>query len=99
MLRDEDSANGTYLNGTRLKAMEPAEIRDGDEIELSRVERGGVRLLFQVAQEMENTEVVRITRHTLNPDGASARSDSGSSGEVDSQAHTESHTPHARPRF
>lgn len=99
MLRDEDSANGTYLNGTRLKGMEPAEIRDGDEIELSRVERGGVRLLFQVAQEqvaqdMDNTQLVRLSGNALNP----AANPDGSD-EVNSQVPTKPHTPHARPRF
>jgi hypothetical protein len=48
-VRDEDSANGTYLNGVRLDSMVPRELHDGDEIELARVERGGVKLQFQVA--------------------------------------------------
>jgi len=49
-LRDEDSANGTYLNGVRLTPMEPRELFDGDEIELARVERGGVKIRFQSIQ-------------------------------------------------
>lgn len=49
MLRDEDSANGTYLNGKRLTPIVPYRLKDGDVIELARVERGGVRLLFNVA--------------------------------------------------
>lgn len=49
MLRDEDSANGTYLNSERLAPVVPHRLRDGDIIELARVERGGVRLRFAVA--------------------------------------------------
>jgi pSer/pThr/pTyr-binding forkhead associated (FHA) protein/Mg-chelatase subunit ChlD len=77
MIRDEDSANGTYLNGTRLRALDPTELHDGDEIELARVERGGVRLLFQVARgedgDGDRTEIGRITRQTrgtASQDGA-----------------------------
>ena len=46
MLRDEDSANGTFLNGERLTPVVPYRLKDGDVIELARVERGGVRLRF-----------------------------------------------------
>lgn len=49
MIRDEDSANGTFLNGVRLESMVPRELQDGDEIELARVERGGVKLQFESA--------------------------------------------------
>ncbi|HUM71160.1 MAG TPA: FHA domain-containing protein, partial [Chloroflexota bacterium] len=49
MIRDEDSANGTFLNGVRLESMAPRELQDGDEIELARVERGGVKLQFDSA--------------------------------------------------
>ncbi|MCZ7666813.1 MAG: FHA domain-containing protein [Chloroflexi bacterium] len=49
-IRDEDSANGTYLNGVRLQPMIPRSLYDGDEIELARVERGGVKLQFQTVQ-------------------------------------------------
>lgn len=52
-LRDEDSANGTYLNGVRLPPMEPRELFDGDEIELARVERGGVKIRFQGVQPQQ----------------------------------------------
>ncbi len=50
MIKDEDSANGTYLNGVRLQPLVAEELVDGDEIELARVERGGVRLQFRIAQ-------------------------------------------------
>jgi len=54
MLRDEDSANGTYLNGERLAPVVAHRLKDGDIIELARVERGGVRLRF-VAATPEDT--------------------------------------------
>ena len=49
MIRDEDSANGTYLNGERLTPIVPQRLKDGDILELARVERGGVRLRFVTA--------------------------------------------------
>ena len=54
MIRDEDSANGTYLNGERLTPIVPHRLKDGDILELARVERGGVRLRF-VAATAEDT--------------------------------------------
>jgi hypothetical protein len=49
-LRDENSANGTYLNGMRLKPRQAALLHDGDEIELAQVARGGVKLRLQKAE-------------------------------------------------
>lgn len=51
-LRDDVSANGTYLNGIRLKDGDPGrmELHDGDRFELGQVQRGGVLLLFTLAQ-------------------------------------------------
>ena len=48
------SANGTYLNGERLTPIVPHRLKDGDILELARVERGGVRLRF-VAATAEDT--------------------------------------------
>ncbi len=61
MLRDEDSANGTYLNNERLAPLVPQRLKDGDIIELARVERGGVRLRF----------VAATPEDTLPPDSSS----------------------------
>jgi hypothetical protein len=47
------------------------DLEDGDEIELARVERGGVRLRFQIA-EAELGEGLRETRQTR---GSSAPDD------------------------
>lgn len=64
-LRDEDSANGTYLNGSRLQPLVPEELMDGDEIELARVERGGVRLRFTVVRaDDELGDDLRKTKRT-----------------------------------
>ncbi|MCP4361112.1 MAG: FHA domain-containing protein [Chloroflexi bacterium] len=54
-LRDEDSANGTFLNGVRLESMVPRDLQDGDEIEIARVERGGVKLQFQSVQPVSDS--------------------------------------------
>jgi hypothetical protein len=71
LIKDEDSANGTYLNGVRLEPLVEEDLEDGDEIELARVERGGVRLRFQIA-EAELGEGLRETRQTR---GSSAPDD------------------------
>ena len=65
LIRDESSTNGTYLNGLRLSPMEKYEISDGDEIELARVERGGVKLIFTIADtptlmDDDKGETVRV---------------------------------------
>jgi predicted component of type VI protein secretion system len=66
-LRDEDSANGTYLNSVRLEPLVAEELHDGDEIELSQVERGGVKLLFQIAQDFDTgtTNMARTTNPSM----------------------------------
>jgi pSer/pThr/pTyr-binding forkhead associated (FHA) protein len=64
MIRDEDSANGTYLNGERLTPVVPYRLKDGDLIELARVERGGVRLRF-VAVTPEDTLPPADGRYTM----------------------------------
>jgi hypothetical protein len=46
-LRDDQSANGTYLNGVRLVPMDRNPLKDGDEIQLGNPERHGVRLQFR----------------------------------------------------
>jgi hypothetical protein len=46
-LRDDQSANGTYLNGVRLVPMDRNPLKDGDEIQLANPERSGVRLQFR----------------------------------------------------
>ncbi len=64
-IRDEDSANGTYLNGVRLEPMVPRELYDGDEIELARVERGGVKFEFQLASPATRTPDTKIDDSNL----------------------------------
>lgn len=68
-IRDEDSANGTFLNGVKLKPLQAEELSDGDEIELARVERGGVRLMFRVAnpEGVNNEDGTRVTKQTGSP--------------------------------
>lgn len=64
-IKDEDSANGTFLNGAKLSPLTPEVLHDGDEIELGRVERGGVRLLFQTAASGgDDAQVGRVTKKT-----------------------------------
>lgn len=47
-IRDEDSANGTFVNGKKLNPLEPIPLRNGDEIELGRMERGGHSFYFRI---------------------------------------------------
>jgi pSer/pThr/pTyr-binding forkhead associated (FHA) protein len=45
VLEDLDSANGTYIDGDRVKAREPYPLRGGEEIQI-----GEIRLIFQPEQ-------------------------------------------------
>ncbi len=44
----DHSTNGTFLNGTRLKAGQTSLLKDGDTIELARVQDGGIKFKFQI---------------------------------------------------
>jgi hypothetical protein len=46
-IRDDQSANGTYLNGLRMVPMDRYPLKEGDEIQLANTEKGGVRLQFK----------------------------------------------------
>lgn len=49
-LEDEDSTNGTYINGVRLPGLgQRVALHDGDVIELAQVERGGMKFRFRLA--------------------------------------------------
>jgi hypothetical protein len=48
-IRDEDSTNGTLVNGEKLRPMEPLVLHDGDLVDVAPLERGGLRFLFQLA--------------------------------------------------
>lgn len=48
LLRDEESGNGTFVNGVFVeRASPPVRLKTGDEIELGLVEQGGIRLKFE----------------------------------------------------
>jgi pSer/pThr/pTyr-binding forkhead associated (FHA) protein len=55
-IRDDDSANGTYLNRVKLNALETTLLNNGDEIELAQVVRGGIRFRFELANSSRDTE-------------------------------------------
>ena len=65
-IRDEDSSNGTFVNGEKLLSLQPIMLHDGDLIDIAPLERGGLRLLFQLArldgEEREMEEEIRMTR-------------------------------------
>lgn len=48
-IRDEDSTNGTLVNGEKITPLESMRLRDGDTIDVAPIERGGLRFLFQLA--------------------------------------------------
>lgn len=45
-IRDEDSANGTFVNGLKAPPLTPVKLNDGDEIQLGQPEQGGLKLRF-----------------------------------------------------
>jgi hypothetical protein len=49
-IRDEDSSNGTFVNTERLPSLQPVMLHDGDMIDIAPLERGGIRLMFQLAR-------------------------------------------------
>ncbi len=53
-IRDEDTTNGTFLNGVRLPPLEPHVLQDGDVVELAPVERGGIKFQFSLASRDMN---------------------------------------------
>ncbi len=49
-IEDEDSTNGTYVNGVRLPGLgQRVALHDGDVVELAQVERGGLKFRFRLA--------------------------------------------------
>jgi VWFA-related protein len=63
-IKDESSSYGTFLNGARLTPLVPEKLSDGDEIELAQVQRGGVKLKFQMAGDEELGAGLTETRRT-----------------------------------
>lgn len=50
-LEDQDSANGTFVNGKQIPPYKPVPIQEGARIELAPVEYGGVEMIFHVLNE------------------------------------------------
>ena len=48
-ITDDNSANGTFVNGKRLNANDPFELKDGAEIVLGDVYRQGAKLRFEIS--------------------------------------------------
>ena len=48
-VRDEDSTNGTLVNGAKITPLESVRLHDGDTLDVAPIERGGLRFLFQLA--------------------------------------------------
>ncbi len=64
-IRDEDSTNGTLVNGERITPLEPVRLHDGDTIDVAPIERGGLRFLFQLADVVgEQPAVAEESRET-----------------------------------
>ena len=50
-LLDNNSSNGTHVNGTRIKPNDPVQLRDGDEIVMGDMAKLGVKLRFSLRSE------------------------------------------------
>lgn len=76
-IRDEDSSNGTYLNGEKLTPLSAVVLQDGDTIDVAPLERGGLRFLFQVASvdgsQPESEDEVRRTRPRRRPQASGSK--------------------------
>lgn len=76
-IKDESSSYGTFLNGTRLTPLVPEKLSDGDEIELAQVQRGGVKLKFQMAGDDELGAGLTETRRTRKKKAAAGNGGQG----------------------
>ena len=47
-LLDNNSSNGTHVNGERIKPNDPVQLRDGDEIVMGDMAKLGVKLIFPI---------------------------------------------------
>lgn len=56
-LVDNNSSNGTHVNGTRLRANEPVQLRDGDEIVMGDMAKLGVKLRFSERSQSANSDL------------------------------------------
>ena len=50
-LLDNNSSNGTHVNGERIKPNDPVQLRDGDEIVMGDMAKLGVKLRFSERSE------------------------------------------------
>jgi hypothetical protein len=65
-IQDEDSANGTFLNGARMRPLVEEDLRDGDTLEFGQIARGGVKIIFQIADDHDGEDDMRETQRTLS---------------------------------
>jgi hypothetical protein len=66
-VRDEDSTNGTLVNGERITPLEPVRLHDGDTIDVAPIERGGLRFLFQLADVVGTQPAGKDQDRTTKP--------------------------------
>jgi len=59
-IEDKESSNGTFLNGERLKPLQPYPLKDGDIIDIAPLYRGGIRLRFELLEVTEEVPDVTI---------------------------------------
>lgn len=52
-IRDLGSTHGTFVNGNKLPELGIQELNNGDQIEIGPVERGGILILFEEAEEAD----------------------------------------------
>jgi hypothetical protein len=84
-IRDEDSSNGTLVNGEKITPLESVRLHDGDTLDLAPIERGGLRFLFQLADisggRPESDDEQRRTRPRRISDFEAAGRNAGQSFE------------------
>jgi hypothetical protein len=56
-LVDNNSSNGTHVNGTRIKANDPVQLRDGDEIVMGDMTKLGVKLRFSERSQSAGSDL------------------------------------------
>ena len=66
-IRDEDSTNGTLVNGEKITPLESMRLHDGDTVDVAPIERGGLSFLFQLADVAGGQPDLNDERRSTQP--------------------------------
>jgi pSer/pThr/pTyr-binding forkhead associated (FHA) protein len=65
LVTDDNSANGTTVNGELLPPNNPRRLKDGDEIVLGDLFHRGAKLIFEARESLDKAEPMAEGKHTV----------------------------------